>query len=390
MSIPALQVSQVLIAQGTAQGAVEVTRTTGFVIGAKVTISWAGVGVEARVVGIPDLFTLILRDYSFPIGYSGSDMTAFPIGARVVQAGQTVTEQGPDSPFFNWYPLSQVQTYSQVSAFSEVLLADGVFGYVQVANPDSYVVGSDVTLTSNVPLSATALKISRISNGNLYLTDMITGLPFDASAFKVANVAALTQVAQFLVHNATWDTRLPPLNSYEMTALNQSFGLDGGGLTSNVLVTNWPANQTIHGTVTAVGSVTPGDSLANPIDCIDAASFLLGWNVTSTHWERIQSDAGALIATIKKPQAATITYVSPTLLSQLLLAANVARKGFQVYNNTSQNLYLSLGAAADVDTGFTLIMQPGGYYEDPYNFPGNVYGIWAISATGKALVTELV
>lgn len=71
-----------------------------------------------------------------------------------------------------------------------------------------------------------------------------------------------------------------------------------------------------------------------------------------------------------------------------LLAANTARKGATVFNDSTAVLYLGLGATAASTTNYTTQIAPGGFYEVSAGFRGQVRGIWA-SATGNARVTEL-
>lgn len=76
-----------------------------------------------------------------------------------------------------------------------------------------------------------------------------------------------------------------------------------------------------------------------------------------------------------------------------LLAANTARKGATIYNDSSALLYLKLGATAST-TSFTAILLGnggglGGYFEVPYGYTGIIDGIWASDAGGNARITEL-
>jgi hypothetical protein len=75
-----------------------------------------------------------------------------------------------------------------------------------------------------------------------------------------------------------------------------------------------------------------------------------------------------------------------------LLAANAARVGASVYNDSSSNLYLKAGATATT-TDFTVLLLGngsgvGGYWEAPYGYTGIITGIWASDSTGSARTTE--
>jgi len=70
-----------------------------------------------------------------------------------------------------------------------------------------------------------------------------------------------------------------------------------------------------------------------------------------------------------------------------ILAANSARYGASVYNDSTAILYLLVGAGTSSSTAHTVQLLAGDYYEVPYGYTGILKGIWA-SATGSARVTE--
>jgi len=93
----------------------------------------------------------------------------------------------------------------------------------------------------------------------------------------------------------------------------------------------------------------------------------------------------------KNQRAATsnVASVSASATSTTCLASNANRLNATVYNDSSADLYLKLGATASTSS-FTLKIAGGGYYELPV---GNIYTgvidcIWS-SATGAARVTEM-
>jgi len=71
-----------------------------------------------------------------------------------------------------------------------------------------------------------------------------------------------------------------------------------------------------------------------------------------------------------------------------LLAANTARLGFSVFNDSAAVLYLLLGSSAASVTSYTAQVPTNALYEPPIRYVGDVQGVWA-SATGAARVTEL-
>jgi hypothetical protein len=86
--------------------------------------------------------------------------------------------------------------------------------------------------------------------------------------------------------------------------------------------------------------------------------------------------------------AATLTNVASSASSVSLLAANTARRGLIVYNDSTQTLYLKFGVTAST-TSFTYLMTPKSTLEMILPiYQGAIDGIWA-SANGSARITEL-
>jgi hypothetical protein len=84
----------------------------------------------------------------------------------------------------------------------------------------------------------------------------------------------------------------------------------------------------------------------------------------------------------------TTTSVSDSNVNQTLLAANSSRLGATIYNDSTEILYLKLGATASL-TSFTARLVPNAYYEVPFRFIGIIDGIWAANGSGAARITEL-
>lgn len=95
-------------------------------------------------------------------------------------------------------------------------------------------------------------------------------------------------------------------------------------------------------------------------------------------------------AAAQKPTTGTTTSVAASASSVTLLAANSARIGATVYNDSSaRNLYLLLGTGPATTALFTAILpKNGGYYEVPYGYTGVIVGIWN-GTGGFARITEL-
>ena len=84
----------------------------------------------------------------------------------------------------------------------------------------------------------------------------------------------------------------------------------------------------------------------------------------------------------------TPTSVVAAVADTAILAANANRKTFTVFNDSTANLYLLVGAGAASTTVYTVKMAAGSYYECPYpGYTGQVRGYWD-AANGNARVTE--
>lgn len=101
----------------------------------------------------------------------------------------------------------------------------------------------------------------------------------------------------------------------------------------------------------------------------------VGTSTAPFQTQAVTSSAGA---TTRQPTSTSAT---------TLKAANAARKGLTVYNESGAVLYVKLGPAATA-TDYSYAMPASGYYEVPYGYTGAVTGILA-SGTGNAQVTEL-
>ncbi|GAX46206.1 hypothetical protein NIES4075_72270 [Tolypothrix sp. NIES-4075] len=86
--------------------------------------------------------------------------------------------------------------------------------------------------------------------------------------------------------------------------------------------------------------------------------------------------------------AATPSSVDASTTSVNLLAATSARKGATIWNNSTANLYVELGATATT-SAFTAKVGAGGYYEIPFTYTGVISGIWD-AVNGKALIREFI
>jgi hypothetical protein len=89
-----------------------------------------------------------------------------------------------------------------------------------------------------------------------------------------------------------------------------------------------------------------------------------------------------------KAKSSAHSTVASSATSVLLAAANAARVGTTIFNNSTQILYVRLGAAASA-AAFSVKIAAGAYQELDYGFKGPIYGLWA-AANGDAQLEELL
>jgi hypothetical protein len=84
--------------------------------------------------------------------------------------------------------------------------------------------------------------------------------------------------------------------------------------------------------------------------------------------------------------AAALANVAGSASSVTLQAANTARKGLTIVNDSTATLYVKCGSTASA-TSYTVRLFANDYWECPFGYTGIVTGIWG-SATGSARMTE--
>jgi hypothetical protein len=90
----------------------------------------------------------------------------------------------------------------------------------------------------------------------------------------------------------------------------------------------------------------------------------------------------------ERASLSSITSVAGTITaSTTLLATSASRLFASVYNDSTAVLYIALGSTCTTTT-YTTQIPPGGYYEVPSGWVGNVTGVWA-AANGNARITAL-
>ncbi len=82
------------------------------------------------------------------------------------------------------------------------------------------------------------------------------------------------------------------------------------------------------------------------------------------------------------------TSVAGNAGSVTLLAANTARKGATLFNDSTVTCYVLFASSGASTTAYNVQMPANSYYEVPFGYSGAIVGIWA-SATGSMRVNEV-
>lgn len=129
------------------------------------------------------------------------------------------------------------------------------------------------------------------------------------------------------------------------------------------------------------GSAVIGTNIGN-------ALFVTG-AVTVTQPVAVSSISGIVTQSSVRAATSAITSVARNAASTTILAANGARIGGSVYNDSNAILFLRLATGtATTTTGYSVKVGAQAYFEIPSNYSGIIVGIWASAGTGNALITE--
>lgn|SRR5574341_381631 len=92
------------------------------------------------------------------------------------------------------------------------------------------------------------------------------------------------------------------------------------------------------------------------------------------------------------PSTGALTTVNDTAASATILAANNARKGATIWNDSTSVLYLLLASGTASATNSSVKLNANDIYELPVCtggvYRGVINGIWSADAAGAARITE--
>ena len=150
----------------------------------------------------------------------------------------------------------------------------------------------------------------------------------------------------------------------------------GGGVIANA------ARVTIGTDDTMIGA------LAETAPASDTASSGINGRLQRISQRLTSLIAATLITKEVRAATATPSNVASSASSVTILASNANRLGATVFNDSTQVLYLLFGSGTASATNYSVQMATLTYFEVPFEFTGQLTGIWA-SANGAARVTEI-
>jgi hypothetical protein len=193
-------------------------------------------------------------------------------------------------------------------------------------------------------------------------------LPVSLTSTTVTGTVAVTQ-------SGTWDE--VGIND-SGNSITVDYATTGSGTATGALRVELANNGT--GVLATVGAVT---AITNALPA--------GTNAIGKLAANSGVDIGDVdVLSVPLPTLAatgTVTSVNDTASSTTLLSSGATRKGFRIFNDSTQRLYVKYGTTASA-TDFTVRVEADGYLEENHYY-GRVDGIWAADGSGAARITEL-
>jgi len=173
---------------------------------------------------------------------------------------------------------------------------------------------------------------------------------------------------------------IPPILSdstfrkLNLQLLNAILG-QGGGVASNVAVTNFPATQTVNGSVSVAGNVEVTNDVGNPLP------------VNGT--VEITNDVGNAIpiSGTVVPTSSAGTLISGTVTGSVVILAAGSRKYLAIQNTSSSNpMYITTdGTTPSATNGFVLQPSGGGFVWENSWVPNGVITAYSTGTTSTLI-----
>lgn len=171
--------------------------------------------------------------------------------------------------------------------------------------------------------------------------------------------------------------------------VGQIIRIPGGTATEDRQVAAITSDTSI--TVSAAFTTTATGQVGQRIDHAQVVKLAIGVDGSPSF---VPGDAtfGLDVDVNRLPRAATSarTQITATTTEGVLLAANTNRLGAIITNDASAVLYVGLGTVTVSATDHTARLQRYDYYELPFNWTGQIRGLWSLaSGDGGARITEV-
>jgi hypothetical protein len=139
----------------------------------------------------------------------------------------------------------------------------------------------------------------------------------------------------------------------------------------------------------AVAPVSSGLLQVNTVTLADTGGNNIQISDGTFPWRQATIDAAGNLSVKPHTAAAALSNVASSATVVTILAANTARRGMYLFNDSTSAMYLAFVAAASL-TNFTVKIPPAGYYEMPNapTYTGILTALWD-TANGSARITEL-
>lgn len=275
--------------------------------------------------------------------------------------------------------------------------------------------GSSVTQpisASTLPLPTGAATSALQTTGNTTLTSISGQLPavlgqgtmaqslavVIASNQSAIPVSGTVAISQFYAQGATTAAEVGPLMQAAATAAAPTY----------TTATTNPLSLTLAGALRVDGSAVtqPISAASLPLPTGAATSALqtsgnatlvtisgqlpasLGAQASASSLSIVPATGAIFTTAAPTSTTGTITSVAASTSTTVLLASNTSRKGFVIYNDSTNWLYLAFAATAST-TAFSSKLQAGAAYDTgSINYTGALSAVWS-AASGSARVTEL-
>jgi len=171
------------------------------------------------------------------------------------------------------------------------------------------------------------------------------------------------------------------------STLGANSGVDIGDVTIN--------NPTLAVTGTFFQATQPVSIAAMPSTPVTGTFFQATQPVSATNLDirdlTFAADKVDVTGSIVKEQRAatpTVTSVADSAGNITCLASNANRLGATIFNDSTSDLYIKLGATAST-TSFTVKVWQDGFFTVPFGYTGIIDCIWSADTAGSARVTEV-